>query len=279
MQKKITKAVIPAAGLGTRLLPLSKAAPKELLPVFDRPSIQHSIDESIEAGITDILIIISKGKESIKDYFTRDMILEDNLEKKGQIDLLQRVRKTSSPACNIHFCYQGDVNGLGGAILSTESFIGDDDAFAVLLPDDLILNQNGPSGLSQMIAAYHEQNGHICAAMTVPDDRVHQYGVFKPHDGVSDGMFLSDDLVEKPDLADAPSNLAVVGRYVLEKDIFAALRALPVPPPQELQITDAIRSFCKDQRVFGYVFKGTRFDTGHIDGLLEANIAYGQKTP
>lgn len=280
----MTKAVIPAAGFGTRILPLSKITPKEMLPVFNKPVIQHAVEECIQSGITDILIIISKGKEDIDRYFRPHDQLQAQLQTHHKNDILRLVLDTVPSNCHIHLTYQDAPKGLGHAIYCAHAFVGDD-AFAVLLPDDVILTDpKATPCIGQLIEAYAQHPGHICAAMHVPDAQLSRYGVFKKaapmHDYMGSGsLFGVDDVVEKPAIKDAPSNHAIVGRYVFQPSIFGAIKATKKGAGGEIQITDAIKQFCDQGKVFGFEFSGKRYDTGHYVGLLEASLAFGLADP
>jgi len=267
------KAVIPAAGLGTRFLPATKAMPKEMLPVVDKPAIQYVVEEAVSAGIDDILVIIGRNKNAISDHFDSVPELEVRLQQKGDKGRLERVTKSSDLA-DIHFVRQGEPKGLGHAVLRARTHVGDS-SFAVLLGDDLIDERD--SLLTEMIAAHERTGAAVVALMEVDAEHIHMYGVAAV-DGASSGgedAVRVTALVEKPNAEDAPSNLAVIGRYVLPPDIFAVLERTPPGKGGEIQLTDALQELAADPDgpgVVGVVFRGRRYDTGDRADYIKAIV-------
>lgn len=263
----MTKAVVPAAGLGTRFLPATKATPKEMLPVVDKPAIQYVVEEAVAAGLTDVLMITGRNKRALEDHFDRNYELEDKLAAKGDSVTLSLVRASSEMA-NMHYVRQGDPRGLGHAVLCAAAHVGNE-PFAVLLGDDLIDPRD--ELLAPMIAAREALGGSVIALMEVPADQIHLYGcaAVVPTDDPS--VVRVTDLVEKPETAVAPSNLAIIGRYVLEPAVFDVLRRTPPGRGGEIQLTDALRSLALGDGggpVHAVVFRGRRYDTGdRIDYL------------
>lgn len=273
MNKKVTKAIFPVAGLGTRFLPATKSIPKEIMTLVDRPLIQYAIDEAREAGITDFIFVTARGKSALEDYFDSNPELEKNLFSKGKTDLLQRLRETDMESGAIAYIRQREALGLGHAVWCARRLIAQDEAFAVLLPDDVIAGNTGC--LKQMVEAYQEVGGNMVATMEVAPDQVSSYGVIDPvsHDG---RMVRAKGLVEKPDAARAPSNLAVIGRYILRPEIFASLNGQTAGAGGEVQLTDAIcAQIGKGAPVTGFRFEGNRFDCGSKAGYLQATVAFG----
>ncbi|MGW8949860.1 UTP--glucose-1-phosphate uridylyltransferase GalU [Streptomyces sp. NPDC055709] len=275
----VVKAVIPAAGLGTRFLPATKATPKEMLPVVDKPAIQYVVEEAAAAGLTDVLMITGRNKRALEDHFDRAHELEALLQTKGDLDRLELVRRSSSLA-TIHYARQGDPKGLGHAVLCAEAHVGDN-PFAVLLGDDLI-DPRDPL-LARMVEIRRRLGGSVVALMPVPEDRIHLYGAAAvlPSDAGDDVRVLSG-LVEKPAAGTAPSNLAVIGRYVLDPEIFAVLRDTPPGRGGEIQLTDALHTLASDDRhgpVHGVVFEGRRYDTGDRGDYLRAQVRLACEHP
>ncbi len=270
----IKKAVIPAAGFGTRFLPATKAQPKEMLSVVDKPLIQYSVEEAVGAGIEKIAIIISRGKSSIEDHFDRSPELERFLEEKGKLDLLKEARRISRLA---EFCYirQKEALGLGHAILMAEDYIGNE-PFAVLLPDD-IFDCEKPC-IGQLIDAYEKLKASVIVLGQTDDEGTKKYGIIKPKQ-VSERIFQVEDLVEKPGPEKAFSDLAVIGRYVFDPGIFKAIKRTDPDRKGEVQITDAIKLLLEKQPVYGYLFEGTRYDAGDKLGFLQATIELALKRP
>ncbi len=265
---KVRKAVIPAAGLGTRFLPTSKSLPKELLPVLDVPMIQFGVEEAATAGIEHIILVISQGKEALANYFQPDPELESHLAKSGAHALLEKVRRVSSLA-HISTVEQKQQLGLGHAVLTAKDQIGDE-PFVVLLPDDLIFHTEGAT--QQLIQVFERYESSIVAVEEVPLQAVKSYGVvdFQP---VTERLHRVDGLVEKPDPQDAPSNLAIVGRYVFTPEIFRCLERTKPGAIGEIQLTDGINLLLEEQPVYAYRFEGTRHDGGTPLGLLKASLA------
>ncbi len=268
---KIRKAVIPAAGLGTRFLPATKAQPKEMLPIVDKPAIQYIVEEAVASGIEEIAIIISRGKSSIENHFDKSYELEDALQEKNKLDVLEEVRKISNLA-NISYIRQQEPRGLGDAILCAKKFVGNE-PFAVLLGDDII--DSDPPALKQMIDVFEYWSSSIIAVQTVPKQDVSKYGIVKPRGGgIDQNIYYIDELVEKPSLKEAPSRLAVMGRYILRPEIFQALEQTPIGQGGELQLTDAINILNQKQAIFAYNFNGKRYDVGDKLGFIKATIDF-----
>jgi UTP--glucose-1-phosphate uridylyltransferase len=268
---KVRKAIIPAAGLGTRFLPATKAQPKEMLPIVDKPTIQYIVEEAVAAGIKEIVIIIGRGKRSIEDHFDKSYELEDTLTRKNQIKVLEDIRKLSS-LVTIYYVRQSEPLGLGHAILCAKSFIGNE-PFAVMLGDDIV--ESDVPCLKQLINVFEYCNSSVVAVQKVSDDEVNKYGIVKPKGAIGIPNLLSlDSLVEKPSKEDAPSNYAIIGRYVFRPEIFEKLEALPIVPNVELQLTDAINDLNKEQAVFAYLFEGTRYDVGDKLGFVKATLDF-----
>jgi UTP--glucose-1-phosphate uridylyltransferase len=269
------KAVIPAAGLGTRFLPATKAIPKELLPVVDTPALQYIVEEAVGAGLPEVLVVTGRGKEAIADHFDRAPELEAALEKKGDAVRLAAVRHSAELA-DVHFVRQGAPLGLGHAVLCAEAFVGDE-PFAVLLGDDLI-DARDPL-LATMIAVQAERGGSVIALMEVPREQIRLYGAVAG-EPVAEDLVRVSDLVEKPDPEEAPSNLAVIGRYVLSPAVFGALRETPTGRGGELQLTDALRTLAvAGDPVHGVVFRGRRYDTGDRLDYLRAVVQLACEHP
>lgn len=268
MTKKVTKAIIPAAGLGTRFLPVTKAMPKEMLPIVDKPTIQYIVEEAIASGIEDIIIVTGKGKRAIEDHFDNNFELEDNLYKKGKFELLEKVRDCSK--VEIHYIRQKEPQGLGHAIWTARKFIGNE-PFAVLLGDDIV--QAEKPCLKQLIEQYEETNSSIIGVQQVGDDQTHRYGIIDPS-AVDGRCYQVNNFVEKPAKGTAPSNLAIMGRYVLTPEIFEFLSKQEVGAGGEIQLTDAIQQLNKIQSVFAYDFEGKRYDVGEMLGFIRTTIEF-----
>jgi UTP--glucose-1-phosphate uridylyltransferase len=264
---KVRKAVIPAAGLGTRFLPATKAQPKEMLPLLDKPAIQYVIEEAVRAGITDILIITGRGKRSIEDHFDRSIELEHFLESRGKFDELKQVREITDMA-SIHYIRQRDPLGLGHAVAVAEEHVGDE-PFAVLLGDDIMTDSNPL--LAEMLRIHDRYGRSVLAAMEVSRDEVSLYGCIEP-EFVEERLARVISVVEKPTPENAPSNLAAIGRYVLTPEVFDALRHLEPGVGGEVQLTDAINALAQEQAVYAYVFEGGRFDVGNKLDYVKATI-------
>ncbi len=264
---KVRKAVIPAAGLGTRFLPATKAQPKEMLPLLDKPAIQYVIEEAVRVGITDILIITGRGKRSIEDHFDRSIELEHFLESRGKFDELKQVREITDMA-SIHYIRQRDPLGLGHAVAVAEEHVGDE-PFAVLLGDDIMTESNNL--LAEMLRIHDRYGRSVLAAMEVSRDDVSLYGCIEP-EFVEERLARVISIVEKPTPENAPSNLAAIGRYVLTPEVFGALRDLEPGVGGEVQLTDAINALAQEQAVYAHVFEGGRFDIGNKLDYVKATI-------
>ncbi|GEN44239.1 UTP--glucose-1-phosphate uridylyltransferase GalU [Alkalibacillus haloalkaliphilus] len=263
---KIKKAIIPAAGLGTRFLPATKALPKEMLPIVDKPTIQYIVEEAIDSGIEDIIIVTGKGKRAIEDHFDHSLELEETLEHKEKFDLLEKVRKSSN--VDIHYIRQKEPKGLGHAVWCARKFIGDD-PFAVLLGDDIVRSET--PGLKQLINQYDDTGKSIIGVQTVPDGETDRYGIIDPLE--KDGrLYKVKQFVEKPPLGEEPSNLAIMGRYVLNPEIMGYLDDQEIGAGNEIQLTDAIQRLNESQSVYAYDFAGRRYDVGEIKGFLKTMI-------
>ncbi len=265
----ITKAVIPAAGLGTRFLPATKVQPKEMLPIVDTPVIQFVIEEAVSAGIDDIIIVTGRGKRTIEDYFDLAPELEDHLASNGKYEQLEQI-KTTSTIADIHYIRQKEPKGLGDAVLKAEKHIGDD-AFAVLLGDDII--KSSVPCTKQLGTLYERYASPILAVERVQEERVSNYGIIKG-ERLNRSLYRLNDLVEKPPLHEAPSNLGVVGRYVMTADVFDSIKRVPRTAGGELQLTDAIRLLLNERPVYAHVIEGLRYDAGDKLGYLKAVIDF-----
>jgi len=254
----IKKAIIPAAGLGTRFLPITKSIPKEMLPIINKPIIQFVVEEAILSGIDDILIITGRGKRSIEDYFDTSPELENHLFQNKKYDLLKEVRDISSLA-DIHYIRQKDPKGLGDAILKAEKHVGDE-PFAVLLGDDM--TEDGHPCTRQLIDVFERKRRSVIAVQEIPEKRIASYGIIKG-ESVENGLYLVEDVVEKPNLNDAPSNLGAIGRYVFTPEIFDCINRTDPGLSNEVQITDSIKILMQDQDVYAYKFGGIRYDAGN----------------
>jgi len=271
---KVRKAVITAAGWGTRFLPITRSQPKEMLPVVNKPLIQYSVEEAISSGIEQIILITALGKRAIEDYFDRSFDLEYFLEQKGETKLLQEMRELSSL---VDICYirQKEQLGLGHAILTAKNVVGDE-PFAVLLPDDII--DSRVPVLKQMIEVYEQYGTSVIAIERVSSRDTIKYGIIEPK-RVSGHIYQVLGLTEKPEPQEAPSNLGIVGRYILMPQIFDVLEVTPPGKNQEIQLTDALHLLLKQQAIYAYEFEGVRYDTGTPLGWLEATIAFALKQP
>lgn len=266
--KKIRKAIIPAAGLGTRFLPATKAMPKEMLPIVDKPTIQYIVEEAIASGIEDIIIVTGKGKRAIEDHFDNALELELSLTKKGNLEMLEKVQDSAN--VEIHYIRQKEPLGLGHAIWCARKFIGDE-PFAVLLGDDVVKSET--PCLLQLIEQYNETLSSVIGVQEVPDEDVHRYGIIDPIN-TDERLMQVTQFVEKPALEDAPSNYAIIGRYVLTPEIFLFLEEKKIGKGGEIQLTDAIESLNDIQRVFAYEFEGRRYDVGEQLGFIETTIDF-----
>ncbi len=268
----IRKAVIPVAGFGTRLLPATKAQPKEMLPIVDKPAVQYVVEEAVQSGIENLLFVTGRGKRAIEDYFDYAVELERELEAKNKTELLNIVRNISEMV-SIYYVRQKVAKGLGDAIWHAKGFISNE-PFGVLLADDII--DSDVPVLKQMIDVYKEHPGIILAVMEVPMQDTKLYGVIEGKK-IADGLYQVKDLVEKPHPMEAPSNIAIVGRYILTPSIFESLETTKPGKNGEVQVTDAIRNLVHKEKIYAYMFKGTRFDVGEKVGYLKANIAFALK--
>lgn len=273
MKKQVTKAIIPAAGLGTRVLPATKAQPKEMLVIVDKPSLQYIVEELVNSGIKDIIIITGRNKNSIEDHFDFSYELEHTLEKDEKYELLEKVDKISSMA-NIFYVRQNHPKGLGHAILKAKSFIGDE-PFVIALGDDIVYNPDEPVA-KQLIENYEKYGKNIVGCQEVAYNDVSKYGIVKPVEYLDENSIKINDFIEKPNVEKAPSNIACLGRYLLTSKIFKYLEKEIVGKGGEIQLTDAILDMMKDgEDVIAYKFKGKRYDIGNKIGLLKANIEFG----
>ncbi|WP_144509589.1 UTP--glucose-1-phosphate uridylyltransferase GalU [Bacillus sp. FJAT-22090] len=268
----IKKAVIPAAGFGTRFLPATKALPKEMLPIVDKPNLQYIIEEAIASGIEDIIIVTGRNKKSMEDHFDKSIELELLLKKTGKVELLETVENISN-LVDIHYMRQKEPLGLGHAILCTKKFIGDE-PFAVLLPDDII-DAEVPA-LKQMIEKYEEVQSSILGVNEVPNEDVNKYGIVD-YSEADNNLFTVKRLVEKPAVEDAPSNQAIVGRYILSPAIFDELEKVQPDAKGEIQLTDAIDSLLTKESIYSYIFEGKRYDVGDKFGFLQATFDFALK--
>lgn len=264
---KVRKAIIPAAGLGTRFLPATKAMPKEMLPIVDKPTIQYIVEEAIESGIEDIIIVTGKGKRAIEDHFDNSFELEQNLFEKGKFELLNEVQK-SSKMVDIHYIRQKEARGLGHAIWCARKFIGNE-PFAVLLGDDIV--QAEKPCLKQMIEQYDRYTSSIIGVQTVLPDEVSRYGIVDGRE-IHDRLFSVNNLVEKPKKEDSPSNIAIMGRYILSPKIFEILENQKPGAGGEIQLTDAIAELNRTEAVYAYDFEGIRYDVGEKIGFIKTTI-------
>ncbi|HXG26590.1 MAG TPA: UTP--glucose-1-phosphate uridylyltransferase GalU [Candidatus Binatia bacterium] len=276
---RVRKAVFPAAGWGTRFLPATKAQPKEMLPLVDKPVIQYAVEEAVAAGVEQVIIVTSSQKRAIEDHFDLSYELERLLEEKGEIEKLRQVRRISDLA-NIAYVRQKEQLGLGHAVLMCKDVIGHE-PFAVLLPDDVVIADRPAIG--QLIHAYERTHASVIAVMQVPDEDVSRYGIVAAEtvEGMHDGGRLRKmtAIVEKPTQADAPSSLAVIGRYVLTPKIFDKLEQTPRGAGGEIQLTDAIHALMDEQSVYTYEFEGTRYDAGTTMGWLQATVDLALQRP
>ncbi|WP_026693385.1 UTP--glucose-1-phosphate uridylyltransferase GalU [Peribacillus kribbensis] len=270
--KKIKKAIIPAAGLGTRFLPATKAMPKEMLPIVDKPTIQYIVEEAVASGIEDIIIVTGKGKRAIEDHFDHAYELEDTLSKRGKLHVLEMVQKSSNMV-DIHYIRQKEPKGLGHAIWCARKFVGDE-PFAVLLGDDIITSDVPCT--KQLMNQYELTERTVIGVKQIPKTESHRYGMidFSEH---NERLYQVEHLVEKPSPAEAPSDLAIMGRYILTPDIFPFLERQEKGIGGEIQLTDAIQSLSLQQQVFAYQFEGKRFDVGEKLGFIMTNLEFALK--
>lgn len=270
--KKIRKAVIPAAGYGTRFLPATKATPKEMLPIVDKPTIQYIVEEAMASGIEELLIVSGHGKRAIEDHFDSAPALEAELRRKGKTDLLKLVQETAD--INVHYIRQRYMRGLGDAILCAKTFMGDE-PFAVLLGDDVVYHPERPA-LRQLIDVYEQTGGSVLGCQQVPDEKVSSYGIVAgtPVPGWEEKLLRVLDMIEKPSLEEAPSHFAVLGRYIIKPEVFAILENTKPGKGGEVQLTDALKVLAKLDAVYAYAFDGKRYDLGDKLGFLKATVEF-----
>jgi len=268
------KAVIPAAGLGTRFLPATKAMPKEMLPLVDKPAIQFVVEECVNSGIDDILIITGRGKRAIEDHFDHSFELESILHQKGENELLREIR-TISDMADIHFIRQKEALGLGHAVLKAEKHVGNE-PFAVLLGDDIVFSKRPCT--KQCLSLFEKYSSLIIAVEKVPKNMIQQYGVIKG-ERVEDSVYSIHDMVEKPKPEEAPSNLGIIGRYVLQPEIFDALKKTQKGAGGEIQLTDALRVLNKKQKMYAWIIEGVRYDLGNKFDYMRASLDYALMRP
>ena len=277
MNKKIRKAIIPAAGLGTRFLPATKAQPKEMLPIVDKPTIQYIIEEAIASGIEEILIITGRNKKCIEDHFDKSVELEMELEKNNKTELLELV-KDISDMVDIHYIRQKEPRGLGHAIYCAKSFVGNE-PFAILLGDDIVYtDENEKPCLKQLMDCYNEYKTSILGVQSVDIENVSKYGIIRGIP-IEDRVYKVKGLVEKPNKEDAPSNTAILGRYIVTPKIFEILERTEPGKGNEIQLTDALLQLLNEEAIYAYNFKGKRYDVGDKLGYLEATVEYALRKP
>jgi UTP--glucose-1-phosphate uridylyltransferase len=272
MAARVRKAVFPAAGLGTRFLPATKAQPKEMLPLVDKPIIQYGVEEAVASGIDNIILVTGRGKNSIEDHFDVSVELETFLESRNKTDLLAEVRKISS-LINVAYVRQGEALGLGHAVLVTRELVGQE-PFAVVLADDVLDAE--PAGLKQMVDVFDRVQGPVLAVERVPWDRVSSYGIVDIL-SEADGIYTVRDMVEKPKREEAPSNLAIIGRYILTPDLFEELAITAQDRTGEIQLTNGVRRLLQKRPIYAYEIKGVRHDTGNKLGYLKAVVYFALK--
>jgi UTP--glucose-1-phosphate uridylyltransferase len=278
MNSQVRKAVFPAAGLGTRFLPATKAMPKEMLPVVDKPLIQYGVEEAVASGISDVIIVTGRGKSALEDHFDISFELEKLLESKKKTELLSLARSVSDLA-DVSYIRQKEALGLGHAVLRAKDMVGDE-AFAVLLPDDIIASEK--PCVRQLIDVHQRYEASVIALMEVPNDQISAYGVVDAEQVANGGegrLFRIRDMVEKPKASEAPSNLAIIGRYVLTPDIFECIESIEPGSGGEIQLTDGLKYMLRNRPVYGLKFEGKRFDAGDKLGFLKATVEFGLKRP
>jgi UTP--glucose-1-phosphate uridylyltransferase len=277
MISKVRKAVFPAAGLGTRFLPATKASPKEMLPLVDKPIIQYGVEEALHSGIQNMIIVTGRGKSAIEDHFDVSFELEHTLESKGKKEMLSAVRAISD-MIDVSYVRQKEALGLGHAVLRAKELVGQE-PFAVVLADDVI-DSDVPC-IRQLIDVYEFYGASVVALMEVPKDQISNYGVVDaepvPHNGTKDRLFRIRNLVEKPKAEDAPSNLAIIGRYILTPEIFTSLEETPAGAIGEIQLTDGLRHLLRSRPIYGFRFDGQRYDAGDKLGFLKATVEFALK--
>jgi UTP--glucose-1-phosphate uridylyltransferase len=276
--KKITKAVFPVAGMGTRFLPATKASPKEMLPIVDKPLIQYAVEEAVAAGITELIFITGRTKRAIEDHFDKAYELETELEVRGKHAMLELVRKTVPAGVNCIYIRQSEALGLGHAVLCASHVVSDDEAFAVLLADDLLDNHGGEPIMKQMVGVYNYNRCSVLGTMEVPREDTRQYGIVST-ESPNGRLQRVTGIVEKPRPEVAPTTQAVVGRYILTPRIFAHLRSIEPGAGSELQLTDAIAALLREEAVLAYQFAGTRYDCGSKLGYLQATVEFALRHP
>jgi len=274
--QRVKKAVIPAAGLGTRFLPATKAQPKEMLPIVDKPTIQYIIEEAVQSGIEDILIVTGRGKRAIEDHFDKSYELEENLAQKQKWELLDEVRSISELA-NIHYIRQKEPKGLGHAIYCARRFIGDE-PFAVMLGDDIVQSDDTPC-LKQLMDVYSERQSSVVGVQKVSKEDVSKYGIIGYEEKESESIYKVRDFVEKPNVHEAPSNIAIMGRYILTPNILEILEHQPPGSGGEIQLTDSLQALLEVDEVVAYEFSGKRYDVGDKFGFIKATIDFGLQRP
>lgn len=265
--KKVKKAIIPAAGMGTRFLPATKAMPKEMLPIVDKPTIQYIVEEAIESGIEDIIIVTSHTKRAIEDHFDTNFELEESLRRSGKLSLLEKVKEAE---VDLHYIRQKEPKGLGHAVWCARKFIGDE-PFAVLLGDDIVVAET--PGLKQLMNKYDQTGSSVIGVQSVSENETDRYGIVDPI-GKDGRLYEVKEFVEKPKLGTAPSNLAIMGRYVLTPEIFTHLDKHEIGAGGEIQLTDAIQRLNEEQKVYAYDFEGKRYDVGEKLGFIETTIEF-----
>ena len=277
MPQPIRKAVFPAAGLGTRFLPATKAQPKEMLPLVDKPTIQHGVEEAVASGVSNLILVTGRGKNAIEDHFDVSSELETFLERRGKTELLNEVRQISN-LINVSYVRQGEPLGLGHAVLVTKALVGEE-PFAVVLGDDVI--DASPPALQQMIDVYNRLDGPVLAVERVPESDVSNYGIVEidPAESLGPAVHRVRDLVEKPPRSEAPSNLAIIGRYILTPDIFKALEATSEDRTGEIQLTNGLRRLLKSRPIYTCEISGVRHDTGNKLGYLKAMVYFALRRP
>lgn len=274
MSSSVRKAVFPAAGLGTRFLPATKAQPKEMLPLVDKPIIQYGVEEALASGVDNMILVTGRGKNAIEDHFDVNIELETFLEARGKIEQLEAIRKVSN-LINFAYVRQGEPLGLGHAVLTTRALVGDE-PFAVILGDDVI--DADPPALRQMVKVFDEVQGPVLAVERVPEDQVSSYGIIDA-EPMGDGVYKIRDLVEKPSRQEAPSNLAIIGRYILTPDIFEMLAKTERDKSGEIQLTNGLRALLQRRPLYACEIKGVRHDTGNKLGFLKAVVHFALKRP
>lgn len=272
---KVRKAVIPAAGFGTRFLPVTKSQPKEMIPIVDTPVIQYVVEEAVKSGITDILLIIGRGKRAIEEYFDRSWELENTLEEKGKLDLLKQIRDITSMA-NIHFIWQKEMLGLGHAIMHAKTFVGNE-PFAVLLGDTLVESNSARPVTGQLIDVYKKYGSSVVGLEKVAPELTSRYGVIDGEE-VEDRILKAKSFVEKPAPSEAPSNYVIASRYIFTPEIFDHLDKTKPGKNNEIQLTDAMLSLVSEQEMYGLQFDGVRYDVGNKLDFIKTNLIFGLKT-